>query len=150
MTKLPMTEAESQGLAHIAARLEFFKHFNGAQLERLFSRIQLYCLKKGETIFHKGQSPMAFYLIYTGRVRIHLGYNFWGLMKKMAHLGPGDLFGEMALIEKRVHSGTAVAEESTQLFVLTYEYFDELMKSDPAFADLIQFVIARRKIGASR
>lgn len=145
MKKIPMQEAESRGLAHIAARLEFFRSFNGAQLERLFSRVELYGFERGETIFHKGNSPMAFYLIFEGRVKIHLGYHLWGLMRKMAHLGQGDLFGEMALIEKRPHSGTAIAEEPTKLFILAYEYFDELLKSDPEFADLMKFVVARRK-----
>jgi len=140
-----MTDDDFRGLAHIAARLEFFRSFKGAQLERLLSRINLYGLERGETIFHKGDPPIAFFLIYKGSVRIHLGYRFFGVMRKMVHLKAGDLFGEMALVEKRLHSGTAVAEEPTKLFVLPYEEFDGLMKNDPEFADLIKFVLSRRK-----
>src|SRR5437879_3635595 len=103
-----MTDTEFRGVAHIAARLEFFRTFKGEKLERVLSRIELYSFDKGETVFHKGDPPNAFYIIYQGRVRIHLGYNLFGLMRKMAHLGPGDLFGEMAILEKRPHSGTAV------------------------------------------
>src|SRR5688572_11217609 len=116
MKILPMGDAEYRGLAHIAARLEFFKNFKGAQLERIFSHIELYSFTAGQTIFHKGDSPTAFYLIYEGRVRIHLGYRFWGLMKRVAHLSAGDLFGEMAIVAKRPHSGTAIAEQACKLF----------------------------------
>ncbi len=140
-----MGDEEFRGLAHIAASLDFFKSFKGAQLERIFSHIDLQAYEKEEKIFHKGDPPTAFYLIYQGSVRIHLGYRFWGLMRKMAHLKKGDLFGEMALLEKRLHSGTAVAEEPTQLFVLMYEDFDSLMQNDPEFASLMKFVVAHRK-----
>jgi signal-transduction protein with cAMP-binding, CBS, and nucleotidyltransferase domain len=145
MKVLPMGDADFRGLAHIAAQLDFFKSFKGGQLERIFSHIDLYAYEKGETIFHKGGPPTAFYLIYQGRVRIHLGYRFLGVMKRMAHLKDGDMFGEMAIMEKRKHAGTAVAEMPTKIFVLPYEDFDNLMQTDPEFADLMRFVSARRK-----
>jgi CRP-like cAMP-binding protein len=145
MQPLPMGDVEFRGLAHIAGQLEFFKTFKGPHLERVLSDVELHAYDKGETIFHKGGPPTALYMIYTGRVRIHLGYRFLGLMKKMAHLAPGDLFGEIALIERRMHSGTAVAEVPTKLFVLSVDDFDMMMKEDPEFADLMKFVIARRK-----
>jgi len=145
LKKLPLNDEDFRGLAHIATRLEFFRSFKGAKLERVLSRIELYSFDKGETVFHKGGPPDAFYIIYQGRVRIHLGYNFLGLMRKMVHLGPGDLFGEMAIVEKRVHSGTAVVEQPAKLFVLLYEEFDSLLKSEPEVANLIKFVVSRRK-----
>src|SRR3954468_8473247 len=98
MQKLPMTEKDYHGLGHIAARLEFFRSFKGDKLERVLSRIELYSYEKGETVFHKGDPPAAFYFIYEGKVRIHLGYNLFGLMRRMVHLGRGDLFGEMAIL----------------------------------------------------
>jgi CRP/FNR family cyclic AMP-dependent transcriptional regulator len=104
-----MGEAEFRGLAQIARRLEFFRSLTGAQLDNILSRIQVYGFDRGETVFKKGDLPTAFFIIYDGRVRIHLGYRMFGLFKKMAHLGPGDLFGEMALIEGRPRSGTATA-----------------------------------------
>jgi CRP-like cAMP-binding protein len=150
MEKLSITEVEYRGLAQITRRLQFFRLLKGAQFERFLSRIELCRYQSGETVFHKGDLPMAFYLLYKGRVRIHLGYRLWGLLRKFAHLGPGDLFGEMAIVEKRLHSATAVAREPTQLFILSYEQFDELMKDDPDFAELIQFAVARRKFEDSR
>jgi len=38
-----------------------------------------------------------------------------------------------------------VTEGPTQLFVLGYEQFDQLIEADPEFAELIQFVISKRK-----
>jgi CRP-like cAMP-binding protein len=150
MRNLPMDEAQYRGLVHITRKLDFFRSFTGEQVDKLFSHIQLYVFDKGETIFRKGESPNAFYIIYGGHVRIFLGYRFWGLMKKMAHLKAGDMFGEIALIENRPHSGTATAERTTQVFVLLRDDFNNLMKSDVEFADLMKFVVSRRKFETSR
>src|ERR1700693_5422777 len=126
MRNLPMGDAQFRGLVHTTRNLDFFRSLTGAQVDRLFSHIQLYVFDKGETIFKKGDSPTAFYIIYGGSVRIFLGYRFWGLIKKMVHLKAGDIFGEMALIENRPHSGTATAERTTQVFVFFRDDFDSL------------------------
>ena len=140
-----MGEAQFRGLVHTTRNLDFFRSLTGAQVDRLFSHIQLYVFDKGETIFKKGDIPGAFYIIYGGRVRIFLGHRFWGLLKKMVHLKAGDMFGEMALIENHPHTGTATAEGTTQLFVVLRDDFHSLLKGDPEFADLMKFVVSRRK-----
>jgi len=145
MQKLVMGQTEYAGLAQITRQLRFLRLLKGPPIERMLARIELCSYDKGETIFHKGDPPAAFYLIYQGRIRIHLGYRLAGLVKKIVHLGPGDLFGEKAIVEKRRHSATAVAAEASQLFVLTYEQFDELMRDDADFGELIKFVMNLRK-----
>jgi CRP/FNR family cyclic AMP-dependent transcriptional regulator len=145
MKPLPIGEAEFHNLAHIARGLEFFSSLKGAKLEKVLAHIEFAHYDKGETIFKKGGLPEAFYIINQGSVRIHLGYRFLGLFRQMAHLKAGDLFGEMALLENRIHSGTAKAEESTTLFILPRDNFHQLLKTDPEFADLMRFVVSRRK-----
>jgi CRP/FNR family cyclic AMP-dependent transcriptional regulator len=150
VNRLPIDAEAYRTLARIARELEFFRSFTGAQAERILSRLDLYAYEKGETIFKKGEPSIAFYLIHKGHVRIHLGYRFWGLFKKMAHLSVGDLFGEMGLLEGRVRSATAVAMQPTEVFVLLKEEFDKLMRADTEFADLMKFISSRRKFEAAR
>ena len=149
MKKLPMQEAEFRGLARIARRLEFFRTYKGDQLETVLAHIQLYAFDRGETIFKGGEASDAFYLIYQGSVRIKLKSRFWGLIRTFAQLGSGDLFGEMGLLEHRKRTGTAIAVEPTTTFVLLREDFDKLVKTDPDFADLMQFISSRRKFETS-
>jgi CRP-like cAMP-binding protein len=144
MEKLAISEAAYVGLVHLTTQLRFFRLLKGLQFERLLSRMELHRYARGETIFHKGQPPLAFYIVYQGRVRIHLGYRFWGLFRRVAYLGPGEVLGERALLEKRVHSATATAWMPSQIFVFSYEQFDELMRDDPDFAELIRFVFSHR------
>ena len=145
MEKLSMTDTDYQGLSQIIKRLQFFRLMKGAQFDRLLARMELCAYERGETIFHKGDSPLAFYLVYTGLVRIHLGYRYWGLMRRFANLNPGNMFGEIGIFEKRLRSATAVAAKPTKLFVLGYEQFDELMKADADFSDVIKFIVSSRK-----
>ncbi len=145
MQKLAISEAAYVGLVHIATQMRFFRLLKGAQFERLLSRIELHGFARGETIFHKGQPPLAFYIVYQGRVRIHLGYRLGGLLRRVVHLGPGEVFGEQALLEKRVHSATATAALPSQIFVFSYEQFDELMRDDPDFAALVRFAFTHRR-----
>jgi CRP-like cAMP-binding protein len=141
-----MGEAQYRGLMHTTRNLDLFKGLNGAQVDKLCSHIQLCVFDKGEAIFKKGDQPHGLYIIYGGRVRIFLGYRFYGLMKRFANLKGGDLFGEMALIENRPHSATAVASGTTQLFVILRDDFDAMMRHDPEFADLMKYVVSRRRL----
>jgi len=145
MIPLTMGEAEFGALAHIAGRLAFFEPLKGAELEKLLSHIQLFAFKAGETIFKKGDSADALYIIYEGQVRILMNRHWLWLIRREARLAPGNLFGEMALLEKRVRSAKAVAVQPTKLFVLLRADFDALMQRNPLFAEGMRWVAERRK-----
>jgi CRP/FNR family cyclic AMP-dependent transcriptional regulator len=145
MNRLTMGEAEFKALAHIAGRLEFFSPFKGDELDKLLSHIQLYAYAAGEPIFRRGDPAEAFYIIHEGHIRILLNRHWLWLVRKQARLGPGDLFGEMALLENRPHSAKAVAAGPTRLFVLLSPDFNALLQRNPTFAEGVRWVASRRK-----
>jgi CRP/FNR family cyclic AMP-dependent transcriptional regulator len=145
MNRLTMGADEYKALAHIAGRLDFFSPFKGEELDKLLSHIQLYGYGAGETIFRRGEPSEAFYIIHEGQIRILMNRHWLWLMRKQARLGPGDLFGEMSLLERRPHSNKAVAVGPTKLFVLLTPDFDALMQRNPAFAEGMRWVASRRK-----
>jgi CRP-like cAMP-binding protein/predicted metal-dependent HD superfamily phosphohydrolase len=77
----------------------------------------------GENIFMKGEPGDCMYLIVRGRVRIHDGEMI------LNHLGAGDAFGEMAILDSQPRVASATAAEDTLLFKLDQEPFYELMGS---------------------
>jgi CRP/FNR family cyclic AMP-dependent transcriptional regulator len=147
--KLEMGEAEYKGLARIAGQLDFFAPLKGAQLEKFLSHIQFYSFAKKEVVFKKGDSPEAFYVIYEGGVTIRFNPGWIWVKRKIARLGPGNLFGEMALVENRPRAAVAFATEVTKLFVFLREDFEALMRQNPIFAEEIRLIIARRKFEAT-
>ncbi|MBI4832188.1 MAG: cyclic nucleotide-binding domain-containing protein [Candidatus Lindowbacteria bacterium] len=46
----------------------------------------------------------------------------------MAELGPGEIFGEMAMFEKHTRSAHALAKEHSQVLVMSEEVLDKLLE----------------------
>jgi hypothetical protein len=84
----------------------------------------------GAVIFNSGDPSTAAYLIRSGTVEL-LGDSS-GSAAPLAQLGPGEVFGEMSLIEERPRRLTARAVSAVQLSSLTRGEFELLLTADPA------------------
>lgn len=85
---------------------------------------------RAATIFRKGDPGDAMYLIDIGKVRISVT-DTDGQTVNLAELGPGDFFGEMAMLDGQGRSATAIAIEEARLAKLTRDDFLLFMRSDP-------------------
>ncbi|SEI16081.1 cAMP-binding domain of CRP or a regulatory subunit of cAMP-dependent protein kinases [Methylobacterium sp. 275MFSha3.1] len=74
-------------------------------------------LARGETLFLKDDPADAFYAIRRGEIRITAGTGA-GRRMTLNILGPGDIFGEIALFDGRPRSADAVAAEPAELFAV--------------------------------
>ncbi|MBF0500054.1 MAG: cyclic nucleotide-binding domain-containing protein [Candidatus Riflebacteria bacterium] len=88
--------------------------------------------KTTEVIFWEGEQAQYFYIIAEGRVEITRNRPD-GNPLKIARLGPGDFFGEMAMMNNLPRSGTAVAKEPTSLLCFTQEQLQLVLTEKPAF-----------------
>lgn len=77
----------------------------------------------GEAIFFEGQPGDCAYIIERGAVDIVARVDGKPDVV-IGRLGPGDLFGEMALIDMPLRSATAVAREETELLVIPRSHFE--------------------------
>jgi CRP-like cAMP-binding protein len=101
----------------------------------------------GAVIFEEGSPGDSLYFVTSGRVRISKRVSA-GELKDLAILGPGDCFGEMALVDDVARSAQAAAAGAAQLFRLHCKDMDRWLKSNPElavdfFAHLVQ-VLSRR------
>jgi CRP/FNR family transcriptional regulator, cyclic AMP receptor protein len=85
---------------------------------------------KSATIFRTGDPGDAMYLIDVGKVRITIT-DADGAAVTLAELGPGDFFGDMAMLDGQGRSANAIAVEDARLAKLTRDDFISFMKSDP-------------------
>lgn len=67
--------------------------------------------------------------------------------KRVAELGEGDFFGEMALITDLPRTATVTALEPSELFVLYKKDFKKTLLSKPKIAHIINEVLAKRRSG---
>ena len=87
---------------------------------------------RGEVLFREGELGEEAFLVKEGAIDI---IKFDGIeYVELANLGPGSLFGEMALIDKQARSATARASENTVLEVLDYKAFLAYMRREPGAA----------------
>lgn len=92
----------------------------------------------GGVVFVKGDSGGAAYLVRSGEVEIR------GAGHAFEIVGPGGLFGEMALIDGAPRSASAVARKATELVVIDQPTFTRLLNEVPDFALHVMRLLARR------
>lgn len=85
---------------------------------------------KAATIFRKGDPGDSMYLIDVGKVRITIT-DADGAAVTLAELGPGDFFGDMAMLDGQGRSANAIATEDARLAKLTRDDFISFMRADP-------------------
>ncbi|MBX3129614.1 MAG: cyclic nucleotide-binding domain-containing protein [Polyangiaceae bacterium] len=95
----------------------------------------------GTKIFQHGDAGDKLYLILDGRVRISREVAGMG-EEALAILGPGDLFGEMALLDESPRSADARVHERCRLLAISKDSFDDLLflHKDLAYEVLWSFV----------
>ena len=97
---------------------------------------------KGTKIFREGEPGTYAYLIEKGKVEISAATK--GARIEINTLGPGDLFGEMALIDNHSRSATATALEDTRVIPLEKSALEsKISKSDPVLHMLLRVVLER-------
>jgi rhodanese-related sulfurtransferase len=81
-------------------------------------------------IVEQGTPGSAFYIINSGRVRVFLRGE-QGIETDLACLGPGESFGEMALLTGNPRSATVEALEETHLSIFSKDQFDHTLRHCP-------------------
>lgn len=85
--------------------------------------------ERDAVILREGAREFSLYLIRDGFARIERDQDGRGIA--IARLGPGDVFGEMSLIEDTAASAAVVAEERVEVTVIDGAHVQALLMSDP-------------------
>jgi len=128
------------------------------KLSTLSGYLQPSALKDGAVVFEEGSKGDSLYFVSSGQVRISKKFRGEGgkeSSKDLALLGPGDCFGEMALIDEAVpRSARASALGETVIFVLAKAELHKWLKAHPElaigfFAELVQVLSKRLRRSSS-
>ena len=102
------------------------EHERGMLVQALFEKTY----QEGETLFEEGDIGRGLFIVESGAVELtKRGRD--GRPQQLAVAGPGDFFGEMALLEEMPRSATARALEETKIFLLYKAKLDALLLSRP-------------------
>jgi NADH dehydrogenase len=89
-------------------------------------------LEAGDVLFHAGEPAFSFYIVKSGRIDLMHPDN-----TPARSVGPGDHFGERALLGDRQWQLTAIAGERTTLIALESDVFDTITRADTSIRDLL-------------
>jgi CRP-like cAMP-binding protein len=100
-------------------------------------------LSDGETLFLKGDPGDALYFVRRGQIIIGTSTSTG---RQLTHniLGPGDIFGEIALLDGRPRSADAVASGPVELFMIRRSDFQDLLRRQPAIMTRIIELLCER------
>ena len=90
-------------------------------------------LKRGGTLFSKGDPGNSLYAVISGTVKMSVSSPD-GRNAILNIIGPGEIFGEMALLTGRTRSADAIANSNCELFVIDRREFIPFVKSQPTLA----------------
>lgn len=121
--------------------IPFFGGLEPAALERLAASMRARRFRRGEVIFHIGDPGDALFVIVSGDVKISLPSET-GDEAILATLRPGDVFGELALLDGAPRSASASALGPAETVVLPRDRFRELLATEAGFRDALLASIA--------
>ena len=124
-----MTDIELEN-RKIFLRRSVLGDLSSEELDELARTVQIRVAKPNEIIFEEGAPPDGFYIIGSGRVRVFVRHKN-RIERVFSVRGPGEHFGEIALLTGETRSANVESLEETHLVVLSKEQFDRLLQDHP-------------------
>ncbi|MCP4639125.1 MAG: cyclic nucleotide-binding domain-containing protein [bacterium] len=118
----------------LAREVDLFQGLSPEDVSKIFAKGMTMQVEKGNVIFYQGTTGNQMYVVLGGTVSLY------DKKKHLVNLGVGDMFGEMALINNEPRSATAVAAETTSLFVLSETIFHKLLTKRVAIRILLNII----------
>ena len=133
----------AETVAEVLARAPLFAELSQADLAPLADAARIRTYRDGEVIVREGDAATGCFMIVSGRVEVSQGAASATPMV-IATMGPGEIFGEMAVIDEHPRSATVRALEATECVAIRRVDFMEVLRRRPAIAVPLLPVLVRR------
>lgn len=127
----------------LLAEVPLFSGLQPADLELIGQRVRQRRYRAGEVIFHKDDPGVAFYMILSGRVKVHTEAPD-GTDVTITFLSAGDFFGELSLLDGEPRSADVSTQEPTEVLVLNRDDLIECIFQAPQIAINLLATLAGR------
>ena len=129
--------------ASMLRNVSLFASLTDQELEALAGSLGRRTFGKGMIIFHKGGVGQTLYIIESGKVRIFL-LSEAGQEISVNIYGPGEVFGELSLLDGGPRSAGAMAQEKTVTLTLHRKEFLRHLEAYPGLAKSVIEVLSAR------
>jgi CRP/FNR family cyclic AMP-dependent transcriptional regulator len=118
----------AQGSIDLLERVPIFHGLDHRELERIASSMKQRTFRAGDTVTAEGTGGVGFFVIESGQAKVTIGG------KDRRTLGPGDYFGEVALLTDSPRTATITAETDLRCYGMTSWDFKPLVESHSSIA----------------
>src|SRR6478672_9686295 len=134
---------ESQGAVELLRSVPLFSDLEQEELKR-FSRVAVPRAFPATTrVFHEGDHSDACYIVRSGSFRVTREHSD-GRAITLATLGPGDIFGELAMLDGEVRSASVEALVDGELLALPASEVRSLLARHPEITVKLVAALVRR------
>jgi len=128
-------------MEEIIRSVSMLKGLTGEQVRRLAAAASRVTLDEGQTLFNEGDPTGGVFIVERGRVRLTRKGT------RIADLGPGDMFGEMAALDGGPRVVTVTAAEPATLVALPAGAYTPVVYENPAVLKEVLRVVLDRVRG---
>ena len=96
-------------------------------INEYFSHVEV---KKGDLLFKEGDESLYMYFLKEGELKVTKKLSKQNLRIQVNEIGPGELVGELAFIDRKMRSATVKAVTDCKLIRINHETYKKIMKSD--------------------
>ena len=129
--------AADEKLEHLK-RVPLFARMGNRELERLGQLADEVEVGLDRVLTAQGEIGHEFFIVLDGRLTVLDGH------RPVSQLGPGDFFGEIALLDGRPRTATVRADGITRLLVVAHREFHSLMDEFPSVRTAVLEAVAER------
>lgn len=115
-----------------------FSSCSTSELRKIRSSLEEVTVPAGKVLVEEGTIGREFFLIVTGTAKVVRNG------RKVATLGTGSHFGELALLDRRPRTASVVSEDVMDVLVLDQRHFNGLLESVPSIARKLLAALATR------
>jgi CRP-like cAMP-binding protein len=114
--------------AELLKRVPLFSDLDRAELQQIANSMKQRTFSAGQEIAVEGQSGVGFFVIEDGQAKVTVHGD------EVRMLGPGDYFGEVALITQGARTATVTADTDLKTYGMTFWDFRPLVEDTPSIA----------------
>jgi CRP/FNR family transcriptional regulator, cyclic AMP receptor protein len=118
----------SKDAAELLRQVPLFSDLDQRELQDIASAMKSRTFSAGQEIAVEGQSGVGFFVIEDGQAKVTVGGD------EVRTLGPGDYFGEVALITQGPRTATVTADTDLKTYGMTFWEFRPLVEDTPSLA----------------
>jgi len=130
------------GVAKELHEMELTEGLTAEDIRFLIDHLDHLQIKQGEILVQSGQSSDGLYILLQGTASARLNLSE-SRTRRLATFGPGAVFGEMSVLERRTRSADIVSDSDATLYRLSSESLEQICREQPSVGTKLLWNLGR-------